>query len=370
VTNWDAIVAVAGCFRPYLGTGEAPSVVADREAWPSLVAYASAEFLAPALGCALEGDARVPEDASAFLMATRDLNRERNATHRDALFAIIRDLNRRGIEPMLLKGAALLAVDPYRDPGFRMMRDLDLLVADEQIPDAVAVAVAHGFCSENVELPPDAPHVPPLLDLTRGIKLEVHRALLMRKYRDLMPLAPLWDRASRVQRSTVRFVVPAWTDFAMHAVVHSQLAHRAHRLFHTPVRTLLELAALERAGVGVDWDEIAHRFAVAGMSEVIGDVAMLTGELLGVTLAQPAIRHSRGTAGYRRAANDGRFAVWRRLIAQSDEWISSLRDNPRRLRRLLSPPHVTKVARGLVSLVRPAFAATLPPGRRGEKVRR
>lgn len=90
-------------------------------------------------------------------------------------------LRRAGIEPVLLKGAAL-ATAVYHDFRERPMGDLDLLVQPEEVERSVAVAEECGWESAGT---PDAAgyerhhHLPPMADRSGAGSLELHTGLFV-----------------------------------------------------------------------------------------------------------------------------------------------------------------------------------------------
>ena len=122
-----------------------PMVGAD---WRGIVEFANEQLVTPQLRAALrrrpppEG---LTQDLEAFMEQVLARNRQRNAR----LFAQLRQalsaLNAAGLEPTLLKGAALwVALD--RPPRFdRMLQDLDILVEPHEAARALEALSSAGF---------------------------------------------------------------------------------------------------------------------------------------------------------------------------------------------------------------------------------
>jgi hypothetical protein len=70
------------------------------------------------------------QELGTFLEAIHTANTERNSELGDELAAAVGILNRAGIEPVLLKGAIRLIDGLHPNHGWRMLRDLDLLVPE------------------------------------------------------------------------------------------------------------------------------------------------------------------------------------------------------------------------------------------------
>jgi hypothetical protein len=69
----------------------------------------------------------------------------KNITMLEALGAAARAINRAGITPAPLKGAALIISGVYARPGRRAMTDIDLLVSPDEFPDAEMAMKGAGF---------------------------------------------------------------------------------------------------------------------------------------------------------------------------------------------------------------------------------
>jgi len=87
----------------------------------------------------------------------------------------------RGIRPVLLKGISL-AGECYVPPHLRPMRDIDILVREDEIEDSKAALEACGFSSrredESSGFFEKHHHLPPLFHAATGICLEVHHHIM------------------------------------------------------------------------------------------------------------------------------------------------------------------------------------------------
>ena len=124
MTRRLALDLILDTFRRRLGLLPAPDGAAPSEAvWHEVVRLAGARRVAPALGAAL-ADLGVPDPkpAATLLAPLPGRNRERNLALRAALLETIGELNRIGIEPVLLKGAIRLVDELYPElDGFRVI---------------------------------------------------------------------------------------------------------------------------------------------------------------------------------------------------------------------------------------------------------
>jgi hypothetical protein len=241
--------------------------------WEDVAARATGEFVLPAFAAAVRDlgliGSLAPE-LRAFLAMAHTANVKRNGGLRGQLAAVVGALNRAGVEPVLLKGAIRLADGLYPDPGWRIMRDLDLLVPGDRLGDAVAALRGAGYAcrpSTPGEPPPFGHHHYP--ELTRPgdrASVELHAELLKtERQRRLLPAAEV-SRASRPMTfDGVRARLPSLDHQVVHLVGHSQIANYGHYCARVQLRDRLEAAALERwSPERPDWAGIARRFAAAG----------------------------------------------------------------------------------------------------------
>lgn len=114
--------------------------------WMGVIALANQGLMTPQLAAALESrEDRLPLDVAPFLVEVRRRSRERNRRLKAQLEEAVAALNAAGIEPVLLKGAALLARHEADDMPDRLLSDLDLLVSPEAVEAAIASLREAGF---------------------------------------------------------------------------------------------------------------------------------------------------------------------------------------------------------------------------------
>ena len=136
-----------------------------------------------------------------------------------------------GFAPVALKGA-FLAAHAYPEPALRPMRDLDLLVPQEQVLPAYRALMAAGYAPFE---PPKIPlaeharleaHMPPLA-MPRGSVLELHARISDLDGR-LEYATPAGNEAGVIARAIeldgIRY--PAPTDMLAHLVIHAVYGHR------------------------------------------------------------------------------------------------------------------------------------------------
>ncbi len=236
-----------------------------QEEWHRVFELASRHLLTPALCGALDEKGLlglVPSRERDYLDAVLDLNRERNAAFLRELTRVVRLLNAVGVEPVLLKGIASLITGLYRDPGERVLSDIDILVPSETLPRCEEVLRGSGYDQDPPGLVDWAVqhHAPPLFHESEPVRLELHRHVVRRDLERILPTSEVQETSRRLVVDGVSVRVPAPTVRVLHNVVHSQLQDGAYRLRLVQLRQVYEFTRLCRALDGrIDWREIERR---------------------------------------------------------------------------------------------------------------
>jgi hypothetical protein len=202
-------------------------------------------------------------ELGAFLAAVHAANLERNSAFRDELAAAVGILNRAGIEPALLKGAIGLTDGLYPDHGWRVLRDLDLLVPTAAIEDALRALQEAGYvpCGSDKELSRE-----------RGAcQIDLHRELFAApRQQGLLHGAEVMDGARPVEFAGGRVRIPSIEHQLVHLIGHSQIRHLGHALGRVGLRTRLEMAALvHRGNQTIDWEAVFARFRATGYQRAL-----------------------------------------------------------------------------------------------------
>ncbi|HXJ84379.1 MAG TPA: nucleotidyltransferase family protein [Candidatus Methylomirabilis sp.] len=166
---------------------------------------------------------------------------------------VVRELRRRGIDAMLLKGAALTLLH-YRDPGLRPMDDVDILVRTHQWRPAVDTLTGLGWR-------PRAPVTPRHVEASHAMDFanaEAHRIDL---HWHLLPDScwpgvddEFWARASTTALQGVPVSVLCPTDQLVHTCGHGV------RWEYVPsVRWIVDAAMiLNDPAVEIDWERVVE----------------------------------------------------------------------------------------------------------------
>lgn len=212
--------------------------------WDAVVALANRALLTPTLFAALSsaGHAgRLPADTGDYLAFIHGRGGERNRRLRVQLIEVVRALNLRGIDPILLKGSVPLFLAEDGSAGVRITSDLDLAVDAGDVAAAEAVLAGLRYRpvagGRGLARPEDA-----------GV-VELRRSRLPAGLEAL----------ERVGHDGLRARVPSPEARALHLFVHDLLKEGDYWRGRIDLRHMHDLAILSRNGV--DW--AAVRRAVA-----------------------------------------------------------------------------------------------------------
>jgi hypothetical protein len=265
---------------------------ANEGEWRGVLRLSSIHLVAPSLrrGFQEQGLAsRLPANAAEFLEAVYTLNLDGNLRYEDQLAHLIQVLNKIGVRPVFLKGAAALVNGLYPTPGERMTGDIDVLIPSSQLAEAVKDLRAAGYQSvaEDEELPETRDyglhhhHYPPIysLDWPSPVELHLHPVHL--------PAARLLDSEEVVRDATPLnwrggdCLLPSPTHFVMQNVIHAFVVDKRDRGFLS-LRQLFEFVHASRAyGKQVDWDLIRERFDSLGYGNALCSYVALANTYLG-----------------------------------------------------------------------------------------
>lgn len=232
--------------------------------WERVIGHASNQLVLPTFAAALQ-DLGLIEcldgELGGFMAAVHAANEERNRELSDELVAVVGILNRAGIEPVLLKGAIRLVDGLYPDYGWRMLRDLDLLVPDARWADAMALfqGTDYTVCGEgNKEAHLQRPGGLVIVDL--------HRELFStRRCQRLLRAEEVLNGARRAPFGDAMARLPSMAHQVVHLIGHTQLEDHNHAYGRMAWRDWFEAAALEHWGQeDIDWQVVLARFVTAG----------------------------------------------------------------------------------------------------------
>jgi hypothetical protein len=320
------VVELAAWLRPDAAPANDGRVGDPEVGWDALLDCAAAHQLLPALWSALVRaglrplPAKLRDHAGASPLAVLEDAYAANATRVDDLAsqgrAVLGALADTGIPAMPIKGLHALLARWWADPAARVMVDIDVLVPEDHIDDAMAAVAELGYRDLGT-LDPEglAAHQQPALGRPGcDGSLELHTAPLVIRHAGLLSGAELFDAADELVVDGRRVPVPSATHAVALLIAHAQLQDDHARLLRLPLRALADTAALETSSVTaeVDWNEVRARFGRRHASPALSGFAVALDELFGVSLPIPrrdgrawlaatwfAVDHPRGADSYR-----------------------------------------------------------------------
>lgn len=291
VTRWEAFNTLCRYLRAGFLKGECYTEQ-EEVSWELLIEIASFHYVTPAISWCLN-DRDIPADVRDYFSAMAALNGKRNGLMLSGLERIAGILNAVDIEPMLLKGAAMLAEELYPDPSLRFLGDLDILITAERSADAVAALTAAGFETKPSDVlpPPQHHHLPMLHDPETGAGLELHTRVMPQSADAVIATDWFCENARPAIFRRHRIRLPDATRNAAHIIYHSEIFHGLYWLNKVQLRHLLDLAVIRaRHEETIDWEEIDQRFSAAGFGEVLATYLDFAEKLFGQTA--PKLRHA------------------------------------------------------------------------------
>lgn len=254
--------------------------------WESALQVATDELILPLLYSRikqLELGSSVPPEILDALSAVEGLNEKRNRCILGELKLVATLLNKVGVEPVLLKGVAYLAMGVYPNRATRYLCDIDLLLSEAQLRPAVDILAANGFQADTTDRVGYFRHHHPPVRRTGSVFIEIHHSLSLAKSASLLPAHELIARSVPFDFDGARVRVPCPADLFTHLVLHSQIQHSYHERIWPPLRTMYDLhLVVRRFRSEIDWNCVQDRFRKAGEFGTLALHLRQAGESLGV----------------------------------------------------------------------------------------
>ena len=198
---------------------------------------------------------QIPEDVYLYIREMFERNVARNDRLAAQLTETIAAINDRGVRPVLLKGAAMLAASPRAHWGKKLMCDLDILVSPSEVEATLDALYAVGY-SMHGRTPPDLERWFAELKRPSDVGMvDLHRGL---------PGPPFFYRAGDVRQhckmvniGRASACIPSATYQALILTIHDQFQDSDYWIGNIDLRHILDLRDLTRSPEGIDWDLLA-----------------------------------------------------------------------------------------------------------------
>ena len=264
------------------------TILGETICWELVIEWANLAYLTPAVWKAIKQKGLqqfVPEDVAEYLKELHALNQERNQAIQRQLLEITAALNRVGVEPLLLKGAALLFTDALEDPASRMMVDIDFMVQSEDLSriQDVLHRLHYDFPGHDVSKYLFASHLPPLCRKGDPACIEVHTRLFHRyNDPDVLTASEVFRDAISVRMDGHAASILSPGHSVIFNIVHSEVHHENFDLGRIPLRDLLDLVIMTRLhSTTLDWPSIHVRLERHNIANVGDAYLYMAYKLLG-----------------------------------------------------------------------------------------
>lgn len=233
--------------------------------WPAVIKLASEQLVLPAFCQALRDKnlfQTLPTDMQDYFDAIQELSAERSHTFLAELTLICRELNAKGIVPVILKGGAALLDTIYSDPLTRIMSDLDLLIPPAQHANSVRILHTLGYYEHRVKEADDYHDYHPLLKKNCPVVVELHHTVTDADYVHILPTTEVLrdSQQQAVDNNAARILSP--THRMIHNIVHTQMQDSGYALRSINLRQLFECAMLsQHYHDEINWQQVALAFA-------------------------------------------------------------------------------------------------------------
>jgi len=249
-----------------------PDSDSDESFWIEFAELANINLVTPAIWPELQRvrlTGSAPANFQDYFSTAFEWNDARNLVIQQELAHMLEALNARSIVPVLLKGAAYLKDQTYADAGARMLGDLDILVARDQIDTAVQVLRSLGYSPAGR---PDRDydehhHTEPLKKLGCQAYVEIHREAIAEPLTSVLPASRILRDAEARGEGTAHYAIPSATHAATISFLHSQIIDRCDATARINIRSLMDIARLDaQYGGEIDWGGILEAMTTYGLA--------------------------------------------------------------------------------------------------------
>jgi hypothetical protein len=265
--------------------------------WMAVFEAANQSLVTPALAGTLRHREIAP-DAAQYLAFILERNTRRNERLRAQIAEAAQALNGAGVVPVLLKGGAWLLTVASDATGERIIMDIDVMVADDDMPRALAALAGIGYV---VESRPS--------DLSHHFQAELRRpsdiAMIDLHRRPPGPAlfndpSILAEHCERVRCGSGEVLVPSPTLQALHLIAHDQFQDGDFWLGRFDLRHLVDLATLARSPQGIDFDLLSSLMPGRLARHALATQLVSLHRLLGTAVPAPHLRGRVGAIQFRR----------------------------------------------------------------------
>jgi Uncharacterised nucleotidyltransferase len=292
-----SLLFLCRCLKP---ARHAKDIREDSVRWERVVQLANTAFVTPTLWTALVESGvqdAVPEDVAWYLSELHRMNQTRNDAIKQQIVEIIGTLNQVGVEPLLLKGAALLITGMLDDPASRIMIDIDVMIRIGEVEKVLETLSTLRYRSQVPDLSifNSCQHLAPMFRSGEPAVIEIHTRLF-HEWTDpeVVTNEDVWTDSVllRINGLSLRVLSPSHS--VIYNIVHSEVHHENFELGRISLRDLLDLAIISRFhSASIDWCSIEARMKRHNLGRVLRSYLHIGMKLFG----SPVPHDFRPTAG-------------------------------------------------------------------------
>ncbi len=225
---FETLSFVANLIDPFADKDSLEKMLKCGPDWDEVVRIASQHLVLPTLYYQLKRNCLLdflPKDLATYLNQLSQLNHERN----EALIRQVADIQqifqRKDIQGIFVKGAALLVSGAMTDEGERMVGDIDILVKTDQCQLAHDCLKGQGYFHPTPinpgakHLRNTARHLPRLHHSSQPAGVEIHHRLLQKDQQSLLNPQSVLAQS----RQSMGISIPAEADMFHHAILNWEI---------------------------------------------------------------------------------------------------------------------------------------------------
>ncbi|WP_339754425.1 nucleotidyltransferase family protein [uncultured Winogradskyella sp.] len=216
--------------------------------WDAIVVEGSRHLVLPAIYCRLQSKQllhTLPEELKTYLDKITSINRNRNKSILKQVNSIAQLLNRHHIDHTFLKGSALIAAGYYEDFAERMIGDIDILVAHNQLDSAYKILKDNDYIPIEQTLGEqffEHKHLPRLKPKDHICAVEIHRKLFVSyKVEELKN-----ENILLKKRQKNNISIPSQTHLLMHNILNYQVNDKGTLYNSINLRSAYDTIVLQR----------------------------------------------------------------------------------------------------------------------------
>ena len=285
--------------------------------WHALIKLANESLMIAHLAAAMQGvpaTAGIPDDVRAFLDEVFERNLQRNTRMKAQLEEAVKCLNGVGIEPAVMKGAAILLSST---PAFsrRILIDLDILVRPADMPAALAALQGNGYevriGAATASWPGDPDALLPIVLARPSDVGSIDLQCRLKGPASFSDIGWFYANSTPHDLSGGTVYVPSTTAQAIYLLLHDQFQDGDYWRGLIDLRHLYDIAALVESSGPIDTGYIRSLFSKGYESNAVDTQLMTLAALF------PALKIDCSLAGPLARAQLRRRRLqisWRRLM--------------------------------------------------------